>query len=181
MMMTEQRLAGFLPVSHREALRLLSDGLCRIREAAVEAPEHAMQMADALHNLPGILAGEDRADEAYLAQLVEKGQLLLDDRSWRNVGPFNEKHSSETNPTQRKWIVIFAASVATLGTLAIAFWFVFSGSTRQPLDTSVLALDAPGCVATKPDGESIKSALERGDTAVPKGTLLTPQCFKQIK
>lgn len=180
MMMTEQRLTDFLPASHKEALHLLTDGLCRIREAAVEAPEHAMQMADALHNIPGILAGEDRADEAYLAELLEKGRFLLDDRSWRNVRPFNEKRSSEVTPAQRKWIVVFAASVATLGTLAIAFWFVFNGS-MQPLDTSSLALDASGCVATMPDGESVKSALERGDTVVPKGTMFTGQCFKLIK
>ncbi|WP_137808434.1 hypothetical protein [Pseudomonas sp. G(2018)] len=79
----EMEIADVLPASHKDALRLLSDGLCRIREAAVEAPDHAMQVADALHNLPGCIAGEDSAGEAYLTELLEKGRALLDDQSWR--------------------------------------------------------------------------------------------------
>lgn len=67
------------------ALRLLADGLCRIREAAIDAPEHAMQVADVMHNIPGILAGEDRAGEDYLAELLEKGRALIDDNTWRNA------------------------------------------------------------------------------------------------
>lgn len=69
--------------NQKEALHLLTDGLCRIREAAVESPEHVKQMADALHNIPGILAGEDRADEAYLTEQLEKARSLIADRSWR--------------------------------------------------------------------------------------------------
>lgn len=76
--------AKALPPSHMEALRLLTDGLCRIREAAFTSPEHTMQMADVLHNIPGILAGEERAGEAYLTELLGKGRALLDDYSWRN-------------------------------------------------------------------------------------------------
>lgn len=84
-MMTEQKFADFMPASHVDALRLLTDGLCRIREAALAAPEHAMQVADVLHNIPGILAGEDRAGEGYLAELLEKGRALIDDNAWRKA------------------------------------------------------------------------------------------------
>lgn len=83
--MTEQKFADFQSASHLEALRLLSDGLCRIREAALVAPEHAMQVADVMHNIPGILAGEDRAGEGYLTELLEKGRALIDDRTWRKA------------------------------------------------------------------------------------------------
>lgn len=83
--MTEQKFADFLPASHREALRLLTDGLCRIREAAIDAPEHAIQVADVMHNIPCILAGEDRAGEGYLTELLEKGRALIDDNTWRKA------------------------------------------------------------------------------------------------
>jgi hypothetical protein len=83
--MTEQKLADFLSPSHMEALNLLTDGLCRIREAAFDAPEHAMQIADVMHNIPGILAGEDRADSAYLAELLVKGRALINDNTWRKA------------------------------------------------------------------------------------------------
>lgn len=83
--MKEQKFADFLPASHMEALHLLTDGLCRIREAAIDAPEHAMQVADVMHNIPGILAGEDRAGEGYLTELLEKGRALIDDNTWRKA------------------------------------------------------------------------------------------------
>ena len=44
-----------------------------------------MQVADVMHNIPGILAGEDRAGEDYLAELLEKGRALIDDNTWRNA------------------------------------------------------------------------------------------------
>lgn len=84
-MMTEQKFADFLPASHVEAMRLLTDGLCRIREAALVAPEHAVQVADVMHNIPGILVGEDRAGESYLTELLEKGRALIDDNTWRRA------------------------------------------------------------------------------------------------
>ncbi|HBP0221280.1 TPA: hypothetical protein L5P56_004870 [Pseudomonas aeruginosa] len=83
--MTEQKFTDFLPASYVEALHLLTDGLCRIREAAFDAPEHAKQVADVMHNIPGILAGEDRAGEVYLSELLEKGRALIDDNAWRNA------------------------------------------------------------------------------------------------
>ncbi|MGG2621661.1 hypothetical protein [Pseudomonas aeruginosa] len=81
--MNEQKTLDALPASHKEALALLSDGLCRIRETAIDAPEHAGQVAIALHNIPSCLAGEDRGGEQYLSELIEKGRSLVDDESWR--------------------------------------------------------------------------------------------------
>lgn len=83
--MKEQKFADFLPASHREALHLLTDGLCRIREAAIEAPAHAMQVADVMHNIPGILSGEDRAGEGYLTELIAEGRALINDNDWRKA------------------------------------------------------------------------------------------------
>ncbi|CRN68519.1 hypothetical protein AX279_17635 [Pseudomonas sp. J237] len=69
--------------NRREALILLVDGLCRIREAAFDAPAHAVDVANVLHNVPGLLSGEDRAGEGYLVELLRKGRSLIDDISWR--------------------------------------------------------------------------------------------------
>lgn len=71
------------PANRREALTLLADGLCRIREAAFDAPAHAVDVANVLHNVPGLLSGEDRAGEGYLVELLRKGRSLIDDISWR--------------------------------------------------------------------------------------------------
>lgn len=83
--MNEQERSAFLSAGRKEALSLLASGLCRIRESAVIAPEHAVQVADVMHNIPGILAGEDRAGEEYLSELLEKGRALMDDISWRKT------------------------------------------------------------------------------------------------
>lgn len=81
--MTDKNTHIALASSHIAALALLADGLCRIRESAFDSPAHAAHMADVLHNIPGILAGEDRAGEAYLLQLLEEGRRLMDDQAWR--------------------------------------------------------------------------------------------------
>lgn len=75
--------ADCLTPINREALRLLEDGLCCIREAALRSPEQAMKIADALHNIPGLIAGEDRAGEAYLVELLKQGQGLVNDHRSR--------------------------------------------------------------------------------------------------
>jgi hypothetical protein len=69
--------------SEKAALRILADGLCRIREVALSAPEHAYKMADVLHNVPEILADPRHGDPAYLEGVLIEAQSLLNDDSWR--------------------------------------------------------------------------------------------------
>ena len=69
--------------SDKAALRILADGLCRIREVALTAPEHAYKMANVLHNVPEVLANPRQGDAAYLEGVLIEAQSLLDDVSWR--------------------------------------------------------------------------------------------------
>lgn len=65
-----------------EALRALGDALLRIRESASLCPEHAMAMADTVHNIPEALALNSRVDNQYLQAVIEEAKKLLADRSW---------------------------------------------------------------------------------------------------
>lgn len=72
-----------------------------------------------------------------------------------------------------KTLFVFVAMLATLA--VVMHWL--RGSQEQEIDTQVLSLDSPGCVATTPDGQPLKQALAEGLTTIPEGTTITTQCF----
>lgn len=119
--MKEQQFADLLCASHMEALHLMTDGLCRIRESAIEAPAHAMRVADAMHNIPGILAGEDRAGDGYLAELIAEGRALVNDNTWRKTRQTEENRMSQ-NPRTPLYLAVWclAASALQLSLPAVA-------------------------------------------------------------
>lgn len=83
---------------------------------------------------------------------------------------------SELTPVQRKKIHGFAATIATLGTIGVVW--MLSSSPQQPLSMSSLALGSMGCVATTQSGEPLTKIVEQGGKVIPKGSVLTAQCFK---
>ena len=62
---------------HKDALRTLFDGLCAIRQKAHTDPESVRLIADAMHNIPNGLLGEDRAGDEYLEKQVKLTKELI--------------------------------------------------------------------------------------------------------
>lgn len=102
---------------HEEAMRLLTFGLCRIREAAFDAPQHTVQLADALHNIPALLTGNDRADDQYLVQQMANARALIGDQSWRlDVGRPTVKRGP--NRMEKGLFVI----MGLVGLISLGWW-----------------------------------------------------------
>lgn len=138
-MMIDQEPSEALPTSHPEALRLLSDGLCLIREAAIDAPDHARRVADALHNLPGCIAGEDRGGEAYLGELLENGRALVDDQSWRPTSntPPQVIHRQEPLLFSRPTSIALYFALMVLGVMTLPAATVLHSPLRITLHVAI--------------------------------------------
>lgn len=73
----QQHASDFLGEQHKEALGVLSKGLLAIRACAFTDPNRAMDIAIALHNIPDVLSGENRAGPDYLESLIWKANEIL--------------------------------------------------------------------------------------------------------
>lgn len=127
---------------HEEAMQLLTDGLCRIREAALVSPRHAMHVADVLHNIPALMAGEGRSDEKYLAQQMAAGRALIDDQSWRKE---DDKPVKGLNRLEKSILIL--CGLVVLVSICSYGWV----TSQRSLDSSRCAIEQtssvkqPGC------------------------------------
>ncbi|EMM5101422.1 hypothetical protein ACK249_006285 [Pseudomonas aeruginosa] len=81
----------------------------------------------------------------------------------------------------RSKISLFAACVASFGTLALVLWLLKPEHGDQ-IDYRVIHLDSPTCIITLPNGEILKPDDQAREmtTRIPKGTQITGGCFKTL-
>ncbi|EPG9350364.1 hypothetical protein ACKU3Z_031435 [Pseudomonas aeruginosa] len=78
-------------------------------------------------------------------------------------------------------ISLFAACVASFGSLAFLLWLLKPDHVDQ-IDYRVLHLDSPTCIITLPNGEIFKPDGQTREmtSRIPKGTQMTGGCFQTL-